>query len=237
MAATDSRTLRVISAGAVEYVVTGLGSSFTRDTGIPVAFTFNTIAGVRQRLANGEAGDIVIGTSPAIRQMEEAGIVVVGSRVELGRTSTGICVKHGAPIPDISTPEAFKAALLAARAFALTDPAVGGTSGIYLTGLMQRLGILDAMQPKFVMCINGEDVVGRILSGEADLGSTFVSEFFLKPGIASAGALPASIGNATSYSAALLDVGDNREAARRFIAGLTAPAQRPTWAAGGFEPA
>ena len=204
MANTQPVTLKVLSAGAVEYVTTRLAPIFTRDTGIAVSFTFNTIAGVKQRLAKGETADIVIGTTPAIAEMVQAGTAVAGTSVEIGRTLSGICVREGSAVPDISTPEAFKATLLAAKSFAYTDPAAGGTSGIYLTGLMQRLGILDVMTPKAVLCINGEDVVDKVASGQAELGSTFISEFFLGEGVTSAGPLPASIGNATSYSAALL---------------------------------
>lgn len=232
-----AETIKVISAGAVEYIVTRLAKTFTRDSGTEVTFTFNTIAGVRRRLEAGETGDIVIGTTPAIGQMVEVGVAVAGSTVALGRTLTGLCVKQGAGAPDISTPEKVKAALQAARAFAYTDPAVGGTSGIFLTALMEKLGILQEMQRKAVLCINGEDVVSRILSGEADLGSTFISEFFLKDGIASAGALPAPIGNATSYSAALLASGKDRDTARAFIAMITSPQQRSMWTSSGFEPA
>ncbi len=194
----DSTKLKVISAGAVEYIVTPLGAQFMRETGVTVVFTFNTIAGVRKRLASGEKGDIVIGTTPAIQQMEEEGIVVAGTTVELGRTLTGICVREGSPVPDISTPEAFKAALLKARSFAYTDPKAGGTSGIFLTGLLERLGILAEVRAKSVMCINGEDVVSKVVSGQAEIGSTFVSEFILAKGIASAGPLPAAFGNATA---------------------------------------
>ena len=245
MTNTESVTLRVLSAGAVEYVVTQLARPFTARTGIAVNFSFNTIAGVKQRLANGEAGDIVIGTTAAIAQLAEAGTVIAGSGVEIGRTLSGICVREGAAVPDISTPEAFKAALLASKAFAYTNPAAGGTSGIYLTGVMQKLGILDAMTKKAVLCINGEDVVGRIVSGEADLGSTFISEFFLAKGVVSAGPFPAPLGNATSYSAAVLGPAHHaggvpsprrREAAGQFIAAITDAAQRPAWIAGGFEP-
>jgi molybdate transport system substrate-binding protein len=230
-------TLKVISAGAAEYVVTRLAKAFTRDTGTTVIFTFNTIAGVRKRLESGETGDVVIGTTPAIAQFQQEGFAVAGSTVALGRTLTGLCVRQGTPVPDISTPEKVKAAMQKSRAFAYTDPAVGGTSGIYLTALMERFGILDEMKRKAVLCINGEDVVSRILSGEADLGSTFISEFFLKDGIASAGPLPPEIGNATSYSAALLASGKSPDMARSFIATITAPEQRGFWTASGFEPA
>lgn len=236
MSSPGSTPLKVISAGAVEYIITPLGPRFTHETGVPVAFTFNTIAGVRQRLADGERGDIVIGTMAAIRQFEEAGTVVAGSPVELGRTRTGICVREGAPLPDISTPAAFKSLLLGARSFAYTDPKAGGTSGIFLEGLMERLGILAEVKTKSVMCINGEDVVRKVVSGQAELGSTFLSEFNLVEGVASAGALPDAFGNATSYSAALLATGRSPDVARRFIALLKAPANRAAWIGGGFEP-
>lgn len=237
MSSPGSTPLKVISAGAVEFIITPLGSQFTRETGVPVSFTFNTIAGVRKRLADGEPGDIVIGTTTAIRQLEEAGTVVGGSHAELGRTRTGICVRAGSPLPDISTPEAFKALLVGARSFAYTDPKAGGTSGIFLEGLMERLGILAEVKAKSVMCINGEDVVRKVVSGQAELGSTFLSEFDLVDGVASAGALPEAFGNATSYSAALLATGRAPDTARRFIALLKAPASRAAWAGGGFEPA
>lgn len=232
-----SKPVTVLSAGAVEFVITDLGGRFTRDTGIPVKFTFGTIAGVRKRLQAGETADMVIGTTSALAEMEQTGILIAGTRSEIGSTETGFCVRAGAPVPDISTPEKFRAALLAARSFAYTDPNVGGTSGIYLRALMERFGIRDAVDAKSVMCINGEDVVTRVASGEAEIGSTFVSEFFLADGITSVGALPASIGNATSYSAALLAAAGNRDAAGRFLAMINAPAQRPTWIAGGFKPA
>ncbi len=230
-------TLKVISAGAVEFVIRGLAKAFTAETGTSVEFTFNTIAGVRKRLASGESGDIVIGTAPAITEFESAGTVLAGTVVPIGRTHTGICVAPGAPIPDISTPAALKATLLAARSFAYTNPEAGGTSGIFLTGLMERLAILDEMKRKAVLCINGEDVVEKVLSGQAEIGSTFISEFFLGKGVVSVGPLPREIGNATTYAAGLLAPGANRDTAKRFIAMLTATPQRQRWTDGGFEPA
>ena len=140
MAHADTAPLKVLSAGAVEYIITRLAPGFTATTGVPVSFTFGTIGRVKQRLAAGETADIVIGTTPAILDMQGSETTLAGSSVALGRTLTGICVRRGAALPDISTPDAFKAALLAARSFAYTDPSVGGTSGVYLTGLMKQLG-------------------------------------------------------------------------------------------------
>ena len=125
-------------AGAVKYAVTDFAARLARETGAEVAFTFGTIGQVRRRLAGGETADVIIGTAPAIAELAQAGVLVAGSRTDLGRTFTGVCVRDGAPVPDISTPETFRQAMLAARSLAYTDPQAGGTSGIFLAGLFDR---------------------------------------------------------------------------------------------------
>ena len=229
--------LKVLSAGAVKYAVTDFAARLAHATGGEVAFTFGTIGQVKKRLAGGESADVVIGTAPAIAELAQAGVLVAGSRTDLGRTFTGVCVRDGAPIPDISTPETFKQAMLAARSLAYTDPQAGGTSGIFLVGLFERLGVAGAMRAKALPCINGDEVVDKVLAGDAELGSTFLSEIVPVKGVRSAGALPAPIENVTAYAAGVMAGSANREAAARFIALLAAPAQRDAWVSFGFEPA
>jgi molybdate transport system substrate-binding protein len=229
--------LKVLSAGAVKYVVTDFAPKFTHETGDHIEFTFGTIGMVQRRLQNGETADIVVGTALAIAQLEQSGVLVAGSRTELGRTLTGICVRARMPTPDISTPDRFKQAMLEARSVAYTNPQAGGTSGIYLVGLLQRLGIADAVGRKALLCINGDDVVERVLAGDAEIGSTFISEIVPVKGVKVVGSLPAAIQNATTYAAGIMAASSHREAASRFIAMLTAPAQRDAWMSLGFEPA
>ena len=107
--------LKVLSAGAVKYAVTDFAARLARETGEEVAFTFGTIGQVRRRLAAGETADVMIGTAPAIAELAQAGVLLAESRTDLGRTFTGVCVRDGAPMPDISTPETFRQAMLAAR--------------------------------------------------------------------------------------------------------------------------
>jgi molybdate transport system substrate-binding protein len=229
--------LKVLSAGAVKYVVTDFAPKFARETGHRVEFTFGTIGAVRKRLANGETADVIVGTAPAIAEIEQAGVLVAGSRTELGRTLTGICVRDGTPMPDISTPERFRQAMLDAPSLAYTDPTAGGTSGIFLVGLLERLGIADSVRAKALHCINGDEVVEKVLSGDAEIGSTFISEIVPVKGVNVVGPLPAAIQNATAYAAGIMAGSPNREAAGRFIAMLSAPAQRDAWMSLGFEPA
>ncbi len=94
----------------------------------------------------GETADLVILSASAIAALEKTGIFVPGSRTDLGRTVTGVVVREGAPAPDISTPEAFKQALLKAKTVAYSDPKAGGSSGTYFAGLLDKLGIADAGQ-------------------------------------------------------------------------------------------
>jgi molybdate transport system substrate-binding protein len=229
--------LKVLSAGAVKYVVTDFAPKFARETGDRIEFTFGTIGAVRKRLANGETADVIVGTAPAIAELEQVGVLVAGSRAELGRTLTGICVRDGTPMPDIATPESFKQAMLDARSIAFTNPSAGGTSGIFLVGLLERLGIAEAVRKKAVLCINGDEVVEKVLSGDAEIGSTFISEIVPVKGVKVVGPLPAAIENATAYAAGIMAGSNNREAAGRFIAMLTAPAQSEAWMSLGFEPA
>jgi molybdate transport system substrate-binding protein len=239
-AATSPRLairLKVLSAGAVKYVVTDFAPKYTHETGDHLEFTFGTIGMVQKRLQNGETADIVVGTAPAIAQLEQAGVLVAGSRTELGRTLTGICVRADTPMPDISTPDRFKQAMLAARSVAYTNPQAGGTSGKFLVGLLQRLGIADAVGKKALPCINGDEVVERVLAGDAEIGSTFISEIVPVKGVKVVGSLPAAIQNATTYAAGIMAGSSHREAADLFIAMLTAPAQRDAWMSLGFEPA
>ena len=164
-------------------------------------------------------------------------MLVPGSRGELGRTLTGICVHAAAPMPDISTPESFKQTMLKARSVAYTNPQAGGTSGIFLAGLLERLGIAAAVGSEALLCSNGDEVVEKVSAGDAEIGSTFMSEIVPSKGVRVVGPLPAAIANANAYAAGIIAGSRNREAAERFIAALTAPAQRATWIAMGFEPA
>jgi molybdate transport system substrate-binding protein len=154
-----------------------------------------------------------------------------------GRTLTGICVRDGAPLPDISTPKSFRQTLLDAGSIAYTDPKAGGTSGIFLTGLLARLGIAGAVASKAILCRNGDEVVEKVADGAAAIGSTFISEMLPVKGVRVVGPLPPGIQNATAYAAGISASSRHREAAGRFIAMLVAPAQRELWIACGFEPA
>jgi molybdate transport system substrate-binding protein len=225
--------LKVLSAGALKFVVTGLAPKFDAE----VEPTFGTIATVLKRLQSGETADVLIGTIPAVEQWERSGAILPGSRKDIGRTLTGLGVREGTAVPDISTPDKFKQAMLDARSIALTDPEMGGSSVIYMVELLKRLGILDAVRRKTLFCVDGIVVVDKVIAGEAELASTFLSEIVPRPGMKSAGPLPAAIGHGMSYAAGVSAGSANRAGAQRFIDLMTGPAQWEFLVSCGFEPA
>jgi len=136
-------TIKVMSAGAVQSMVTALGAEFERASGNTLDLNFNTAGSLRERFTKGEHPDLLILPAAVMEALDKEGAFVPGTRVALGRTVTGVTVKEGAAVPDISTPDAFKQALLAARTVAYTDPKAGGSSGTFFAGLLQKLGIAD----------------------------------------------------------------------------------------------
>src|SRR5215218_5654782 len=133
--------LAVMSARAVKSAVSALAQEFSRSSGHPVAFEFAPVGALEKRLADGAVPDVVILSSSAIAAAAASGWIVAGSERVLGRTSIGVCVREGAPHPDIATPDAFRALLQRVGAIALSDPAVGGTAARYLPQLFARIGL------------------------------------------------------------------------------------------------
>jgi len=226
-----------MSAGAVKSMVATLGAEFERETGNKLNFNFGTAGSLRDRIKNGEVADLVILSESAIAELGKLGLVFPDSRSDLGRTVTGVVVRDGAPIPDISTPEAFKRALLNARTVAYTDPKAGGSGGIMFSALLQKLGIADEINKKAILGKGGHDVAVSIAEGRAEFGTTFISEVLPVKGAKVVGPLPGELHNANTYTAAIHTRAQDRALASDFLRKLTDPATRPRWTAAGLEPA
>jgi molybdate transport system substrate-binding protein len=228
---------KVMSAGAVKSMVAALGAEFERDTGKKLDLNFGTAGSLRDRIKGGEVADLVILSQTYIADLAKLGLVVPDSCVDLGRTVTGVVVREGAPVPDISTPEAFKRALLNARSVAYTDPKAGGSGGIMFAALLQQLGIADEINKKAVLGKGGHDVAVSIAEGRAEFGTTFISEVLPVKGAKVIGPLPGDLYSANTYSAAIHANAQDRVRASDFLRKLTDPATRPRWTAAGLEPA
>ena len=227
--------LKVFCARSMHVAVTSLSQRFAGDSGAMPDILFEPMGALQARLAAGETADVLILAVPAIDALLASGALVSGIYAAIARAPIGIAIREGAPAPDISTAEAFKDALTAARAIALSDPAVGGSAGIYLRELFGRLGLAEIVAAKTVAQKSGvaaADAVGR---GDADLAMTFIPELLQGNGVRVMGPLPPPYRHATTYAAGVSALSSLPDAARSFIAVLTAPDARSVWVSTGFE--
>ena len=232
-APVEAAEVKVLSAGAVRAIVTELTPAFEKETGHKVTFEFGTAGQTRQRLAS-EPADVVILPDTGLEEQIKQDRVVAGSRADIARTGMGVGVREGAPKPDISTTEAFKKALLAAKSITYVDPSQGATSGVYFSGLLQSWGIADAMKPKTTL-VSGGYPAERVATGEVEMVVHQISEIMPVKGVTVVGPLPKDIQKVTTYSAGLVSKASAVEAARAYIAYLMSPPVRPKFAAAGLD--
>lgn len=214
--AADAADVKILTAGAMKAVVLELVPAFEKDTGHKAVVDNDTAGGLARRIEGGEAFDLAVITPGVLNDLVTKGKVVGGSRVIVARVGVGVVVKEGAPAPDVSNVDAFKKALRAAKTVAYIDPASGGSSGIYLTGLFEKLGIANDIAPKAKLKKGGY-VADLIASGEAELGLHQISEILPVKGVKLVGPLPAEIQNYTTYAAAIGTDTKQADAARALI--------------------
>lgn len=229
-------TIKLLSAGAIQKMATDFAADFERDTGHKIDLNFATAGVVRDRIAGGEACDIVISSQSAIGELQNADKLLDGSVTNLAETATGLFNRAGEPKPDISTPDKFKGAILAAKTFAYSDPAGGGTGGRLFVAVLNRLGIKDEIDRKTVFGRRGVEVVQSVIDKRADMGTTFISEIVPHAGVQVIGELPGDLRDVNGYAAAVPKTATSAEQARAFIALMTSPAGRSRWTAGGLSP-
>ena len=141
----------MIAAGAVRGVVGGMIDDYARETGHKFNFTVGPTGMLRDTIASGKPADLIITSAPLMRELEATGKITPGSRVDIGRVGLGFVVKAGAPVPDLSTPDAVKQALLKATSIAYSDPKLGATSVTHLMKIAEQFGIKDEVLRKGVL--------------------------------------------------------------------------------------
>src|SRR3954465_1567168 len=192
--------VKVLTTGAFKPVVMALVPEFEQQSGDKVVVANDTAGALVRRIEAGEPFDLVVLTPEPLEDLTRKGKVATGSVTPLAQVGIGVAVKEGAPRPDIGSVDAFKRALLEAPSVALIDPASGGSSGINLAKLFERLGIADAIKPKAKLKQGGY-VADLVSSGEAEIGIHQISEILPAPGVTLIGPLPAEIQNYTVYAA------------------------------------
>jgi molybdate transport system substrate-binding protein len=213
---SDAAEVRILTAGAMKAVVLELVPAFEKETGHKAVVDNDTAGGLSKRILGGEAFDLVIVTPGVIDDLTGKGKVAAGTRAVVARVGVGVAVKDGAPLPDISSVDALKRALLAAKSVAYIDPASGGSSGPFVVGLFEKLGIASEMKPKTKLK-NGGYVAELVASGEAEIALHQISEIAPVKGAKLVGPLPAEIQNYTTYAVGVAADAKQPDAAKVMI--------------------
>jgi molybdate transport system substrate-binding protein len=229
--------VRVMISGGLTAAFKELVPEFERATGNKVLIAYGpsmgtTVNAIPVRLERGEPADVLIMVGYALGDLIKNGKVVADSRVDLVESPIGIAVKAGAPRPDISSADALKRALLAAKTIAYSDSA----SGVYVsTEMFKKLGIEEEMKAKARM-IPATPVGEIVAKGEAEIGFQQISELKPVAGIDIVGPVPDDLQKITVFSAGIAIVSKEPEAGKTLIKFLGSAAAHDTIVNSGLDP-
>jgi molybdate transport system substrate-binding protein len=228
--------IKVLCALGMKEVVEDLGPQFERASGHKLIVAFANLGNIMKRIEGGEAAELVILPRQGIARLVKSGRATAANTAVLARGGTGVAVRKGARKPDISSPDAFKRALLAASSMTYLDPAGGGVTGVHVVKVLDRLGIADAMKPKTVLHRNSSEAAALIAAGKAEIGINLIQELLPKPGIDLVGPLPGDLQLSIPYAAAIMNGASNAVAAKALIDFVRSAAAAAVIKTRGMEP-
>ena len=228
--------LKILSAGAAQGVVTGLADEFRARTGYELDCSFGAVGAMQEKLLAGAPADLIILTHALIAGLVAEGKVAPDSSADLGRVRTGVAVRAGDPLPDVSSADALRKTLLGAAGIFFPDPQKA-TAGIHFAHVLDTLGVRSELEPRLKTYPNGATAMREMAQsrGERLLGCTQVTEINNTPGVVLVGLLPSEFELATVYSAGVCSGAASAQAARQFIALLAGEDTRALRVKAGFE--
>jgi molybdate transport system substrate-binding protein len=233
----EAAEISVISTGGARAVMTSLIPEFERKSGHKVGIDFGTPGNMRDRLLQGETADVAVAIAAVLPDLEKAGKIAPGTRMEFAASYVGVVVRAGAPKLDVSTPDGLKQAVLAAKTVALSDPKAGTQLGATFLGAADRLGFGADLRMRTKLILGpGSDVAEAVARGEAELGVTLISEILPVTGVTLAGALPSDIMPPTVIHTFLVAGAKDPETAKVFLDFLRSSDARRIIEAKGMRP-
>ena len=218
--AAGAAEIKVLSTQATEEAYKELAPQFEKASGHKVTTVFTGTLDALKRLSNGETYDLLIMARQQIDELSQSGKVIAGSRTDVAKSGVGVAVGKGKPKPDISTVDALKKTLLAAKSVGYST----GPSGVYVVTMFQKMGIADEIKSKLKQTPTGVFVGSIIASGEAEIGFQQVSELSFFPGVDYVGPIPAEVQLITVFSAGIPAGTKQADAAKALVSFITAPA-------------
>jgi molybdate transport system substrate-binding protein len=234
MGLTAAADLKVLTTPALTEVWHELAPKFEA-TGHKLSIVYAASGAIAKRVTDGEAADLLVSTPAGIDGLIKAGKVTDGTNTPLASSGMGVAVLKGTPKPDISTPDAFRRALLAAKAVAYTDPASGGASGAHMAKVLERLGIASEVNAKAKLG-RGIPVATFVVKGEADIAIQQLPELLHVEGAEVVGPLPGDLQNVTTFAAGIPAASTQAEAAKALIRFLQTPESAAVIKKHGLDP-
>ncbi|MGA7781684.1 MAG: substrate-binding domain-containing protein [Paraburkholderia sp.] len=235
--AASADEVKVMISGGFASAYRELGPQYEESTGDTLVPVWGPAAGtaanaIPVRLARGEWADVLIEVGYALDDQINAGKVVPDSKVDFARSPIGVAVREGAPKPDLSSVDALRRTLLAAKSIVYPDDAIG----LYIRGeLFRRLGIEGQVESKSRM-IPAERVARVVANGEAEIGFQQIVELLPVDGVTVAGSLPAEVQRYTVFSGGIVTNAKNPAGAEALIRFLSSPDAAPSIEGSGLEP-
>ena len=230
--AAQAAEIKVLGTPAVREFYLELVAQFEQASGHKVTTEWAGTVDVMKRIGGGETVDLVIMAADSLDQLAKRDKIVSDTRVNVAKSGVGVAVRAGAPKPDISSSDALKKTMLAAKSIAYSS----GPSGVYIGELVQRMGVADELKPKMRQIPPGEAVGELVARGEAELGFHQISELLPVKGIEIVGPLSPDVQRITVFAAGLPPGAKEADAAQALVKFITAPAAAAVIKKHGMEP-
>ena len=231
----DAAEISVLTTPALTEVWHDLQAKFEAG-GHTLKIAYAPSGAITKRVMEGETPDVMFTTGAGVEQLTKSGKVIAGTGVPVASSAMGVAVLKGAAKPDISTPEAFKQALLSAKAVAYTDPASGGASGAHMAKVLERLGIAGEINAKAKLG-RGTPVATFVVKGEADIAIQQIPELLGVQGAELVGPLPGELQNVTLFAGGVHAASKEPEAGKALLQFLLTPEAKDVMRNRGLEPA
>ena len=237
-AAAAGADLKVISAIGMQEVMEDVGPKFERASGHKLTIVFAPLGTALKRIEVGETADVIVLPAQGIDKLVKDGNAT-GDVKTVARSQVGVAVRKGTPKPDISSPEAFKQSMLAAKSIFIADPARGGIGTPHVLKVFERLGITDEMKRKAIYTkVAGRAGIEQALAEtDANVSLNQLQEFAPVPGMEIVGPLPGDLALSTTFSAVVMTGSKNAAAAQALVSYLRTAESAVDIRGRGLEPA
>ena len=226
--------IQVLSAGAMQPGLIAAAAALRREAGHELNVTYAIASELRKRVGGGEVADVVLAPVAGIADLTQGGAVAAEGQVAVGRVGAGVVARNGAPLPDISSAEAFKRSLLGAESVVYNR----ASSGVYIESMLKKLGVYQHIEARLTRYDDGTAVMHHLMRGKGrEFGFGGITDILMyrDKGLQLVGPLPEEIQNYTSYTAALITAAANPDAAKAFLRYLASPAGKALFAANGIK--